>query len=150
MLSKTVSYAIRALLYLVEMEGKPVHVREISEATNIPTPFLSKIVNTLARKGFVSTQRGIGGGITLARSAESVSMCEICLAFEEPLLTTECLLGLPVCSDQTGCPFHPFWSKQKKEQIKFLRSLTLANAGLMGRKGKGVRRRVRKKAEKKT
>ena len=67
MLSQTVGYAIRALTYLARMKDRSVLVREISDATNIPYAFLAKIVNTLGRKQFVVTQRGIRGGISLAR-----------------------------------------------------------------------------------
>jgi len=100
-------------------------IREISEVTGIPHPYLAKIVNDLTRKGFVKSQRGIGGGITLAKNPESISVCEICVAFDDPFLKQECLIGMPNCSEETGCTFHPFWSKEKEKIINFLSGNTI-------------------------
>ncbi len=124
MFSKKVAYAIRCLVYLTERD-EPVLIREISEVTGIPHPYLAKIVNDLTRKGFVISQRGIGGGIALAKKPESISICEICIAFDDPFLKQQCLIGMPDCSDETGCVFHPFWSKQKEKITKFLSTNTI-------------------------
>ena len=131
MLSQTVGYAIRALAYLARMKDRPVLVREISEATNIPYAFLAKIINTLGRRQFVVTQRGIRGGISLARKPESVSLYELCVALDDPLSKRRCILGMPACSDENSCPAHRFWAKHRKEEIKFLSKTTLADIAII-------------------
>ncbi len=136
MLSKSVGYAIRALAYLAEKD-KPILVREISTATNIPYAFLAKIINTLGRKQIVITQRGIGGGISLAQKPESVSLSELCMALDDPLFRKECVLGMSECPNETGgCPIHEFWSKQRDKEIEFLRKTTLASIVLAKKKPK--------------
>ncbi len=124
MFSKKVAYAVRCLVYLAEI-NEHVLIRDISEATDIPHPFLAKIVNDLTRKGFVKSQRGIGGGIALAKNPESISICEICIAFDDPFLKQQCIIGMPGCSDETACVFHQFWSKEKEKIINFLSSNTI-------------------------
>lgn len=133
MFSKQVGYAIRCLVYLAERD-EPALIKDISEATNMPRPFLAKIVNTLARKGFLKSQRGIGGGITLAKKPESISICDVCIAFDDPLLQSKCLIGMPECSSQTNCPFHSFWSKQKDTIAKYLQKNTIAAFAAINRK----------------
>lgn len=124
MFSKKVAYAIRCLVYLAE-RGEPALIREISEATEIPHPYLAKIVNDLTRKNFVKSQRGIGGGITLVKPPDSISVFELCVAFDDPFLKQECLIGMPNCSDETGCVFHEFWSKEKEKITNFLSMNTI-------------------------
>ncbi len=130
MLSQTVGYAIRALSYLARMKGKPVLVRELSKATTIPQAFLAKIINTLGRKRLVSTQRGIGGGISLAREPESITLYEICEMLDDPILKSRCILGMIECSDESGCPVHHFWAQKQKEEIDFLHKTTLADIAI--------------------
>lgn len=125
MLSKQVAYAIRCLLYLAEQDG-PVLIKDISKATNMPHPYLAKIVNTLSRNRYVQSQRGIGGGITLAKKPESITICDVCIAFNEPLLQDNCFLGMPECSAQTNCPLHSFWSQEKKRIRKYLEKNTIS------------------------
>jgi Rrf2 family protein len=144
LLSQTVGYAIRALTYLARRKGKSVLVREISEATNIPQAFLAKIINTLGRKQFVATQRGIRGGISLVREPESVSLYEICEALDDPILKSRCILGMIECSNENGCPVHHFWAQQQKEEIKFLHKTTLADIAIAQDRQERARKRKHK------
>lgn len=136
MFSKQVAYAIRCLVYLAE-RNEPVLIKDISEATDMPHPFLAKIVNTLSRKGFVESQRGIGGGITLAKKPESISICDICIALDDPLLQSKCLIAMPGCgSGTTSCPFHPFWSKEKERIANYLKKNTISTFAARNRKNR--------------
>ncbi len=131
MLTQSVAYAIRALAYLADMGEHPVLVKEISEAMDIPQAFLAKIIHTLGRKHLVTTRRGIGGGIALARKPASICLYEICVALDEPLLENRCFLGLPRCSEANPCPLHLFWSHQREVELEFLRKTTLADVAQM-------------------
>ena len=73
MLSQTVGYAINALRHLAG-QGQAMFVRDLAAATQIPPSYLAKIVNTLARKGYLATQRGLNGGVSLARPAEAITL----------------------------------------------------------------------------
>ncbi len=65
MLSQPTAYAASALAFIAATGGKPVGVKAIAEACDIPSAYLAKIINTLARKNLVTTQRGVGGGVVL-------------------------------------------------------------------------------------
>ncbi len=141
MLSQTSGYAILALGCVAEAQGAPVLVRHISGATNIPSAYLAKIINSLARKGIVNTQRGIGGGVTLARSAKEVSLYELCEALDDPIVQKRCMLGLAECSDERACPAHHFWNKQREVKIDFLKTMTVFDVAQFEAFQRGERKR---------
>ncbi len=126
MLAQAVGYAAAALGQLASRGGKPLLVKEIAEACGIPQAYLAKIINVLARRGLVTTQRGIGGGVSLARSAENITLLDLCEALGDPIVQPRCMLENAPCSDERACPAHAFWKAHRESQIEFLRCTTVA------------------------
>jgi Rrf2 family protein len=127
MLSQAVGYAIHALGYIASAGGKPVLVKEVAEAAEIPPAYLAKIIHSLAKEGVVTTQRGIGGGVTLARPATEISMLDLCEALGDPITVPRCMLGSADCSDHRSCPAHTFWVGHKARLLDFLRGTCVAD-----------------------
>lgn len=127
MLSQAVGYAATAMAYVAAAGGNLVLVKDIAQATGIPAPYLAKIINTLARKGLVSTQRGINGGVTLARPAQDISLFDVCVAFDDPITQARCMLGTAPCSDERSCPAHAFWKAQREKVVAYCHDLTVAD-----------------------
>lgn len=127
MLSQAVGYAGAALGCIASMGGKPVLVREIAEVCDIPPAYLAKIVNTLARRGLVATRRGVGGGVTLAREPQSLTMFELCEVLDDPAVQNRCMLGTAECTDDRGCPAHCFWKEHREREVAFLKKTTIAD-----------------------
>lgn len=127
MIGQAVGYAASALGYVASAAGRPLLVREIAEACDIPGPYLAKIVNTLRRIGLVDTQRGVGGGVTLARPANQITLLELCQAMGDPIIDAKCMLGTAECSESRACPAHAFWTKHRAEALKFLTNTTVAD-----------------------
>lgn len=127
MLSQSAGYAATALGYVAAAGGKPVLVKEIADACEIPAAYLAKIVNGLARAGLVVTQRGVGGGVSLARPAQAITLYDLCEALGDPIVQARCMLGTAACSDERACPAHRFWVAHRAKQGEFLRTTTLAD-----------------------
>lgn len=127
MLSQAVGYAASALGHIAAAGGKPVLVKEIADAARLPAPYLAKIVQILARKGLVATQRGVGGGVSLARPANMITMFEVCVALDDPVVEFRCMLGTAECSDERACPAHKFWTVQRAKFHAYLHSMTIAD-----------------------
>lgn len=127
MLSQAVGYAATALGYVAAAGGKPVLVKEIAEACDIPAPYLAKIIHSLSRLGLVLTQRGIGGGVTLARAAQEITLYDLCQAMGDPIVQKRCMLGTAECSDERACPAHKFWVVHRGKQVEFLKQTNLAD-----------------------
>jgi Rrf2 family protein len=127
MLSQAVGYAISALSCIAGAGGKPMLVKEVADGTGVPGPYLAKIVQALARKGLVLTQRGVGGGVTLTRPATQISLFEVCAALNDPAIECRCMLGTAECTDERACPAHEFWTRQRDTLHGFLRSTSVAD-----------------------
>ena len=85
-ISAKADYAVRAVIELAAVPaGTSLSARKIAAAQEIPQNFLENILAELRRAGIVHTHRGPGGGSSLARSAESVTVAEILLATDGPL-----------------------------------------------------------------
>jgi len=65
--------------------GAPVQIRVISERQAIPTRYLEQIFQRLRRAGLIQSKRGPGGGYSLARAPEAISLREIIESLEGPL-----------------------------------------------------------------
>lgn len=126
MLSQASGYACTALAYIALLPG-PALVKDIAKATEIPAPYLAKIIQVLAKRGLVKTQRGIGGGVSLALSPSEVSLLDICVALDDPCTQTKCMMGNAQCSDQRACACHEFWKVQRAQCLSFLQSTTIAD-----------------------
>lgn len=127
MLSQAVGYAALSLGYLAGQNDRAALVREIADACEIPSPYLSKIINQLSRAGLVRTQRGVGGGARLARDAEAVTLYDLCEVLNDPAIQARCMLGVAECSDRRHCPAHDYNSKRREHLIRFLKSMTVAD-----------------------
>ncbi len=138
MLTQAVGYAAAALGYVAAAQGRTVLVREMAEACEIPGPYLAKIVNTLARQGLVLTQRGIGGGVILAKPAEQITLYDVCVALTDPIVQSRCMLGTAECSDERACPAHQFWAPHRTREVEFLKKTTVQSiADFESKKGFG-------------
>ncbi len=127
MLSQGVGYAISALGCIAAGDGRPVLVKEIAHCGDIPAPYLAKIVNALSKRGFVYTQRGVGGGVSLAREPREITLYDLCVALDDPAVQPTCMLGCATCSDERGCPAHAFWTRERERIYAFLRSTSVAD-----------------------
>jgi Rrf2 family protein len=77
-LSTKSEYAIKALVRLALANGPgPVQAREIVAFTGIPPKFLEQVMHDLRQAGLVESQRGKGGGYTLARDPATLSFADV-------------------------------------------------------------------------
>jgi len=103
MISQTVEYALRAAVHLARHIPQAQTTDEIAKATQVPRPYLSKVLQGLNRAGIVQSQRGLGGGITLTRKASELTILQIINAVEPLQRIHTCPLklsshGIRLCS----------------------------------------------------
>jgi len=105
MLSQTVEYSLRAIVWLAAHADEPQTNQQIADATKVPAGYLSKVMQSLGRVGMVTAQRGKKGGFLLARPAETLSVLEVINTVEPIQRIRECPLG--IASHGTHlCPLH--------------------------------------------
>ncbi len=105
MFSQTVEYALRAVVHLAYEAPDARTTAQIAEATKVPKDYLAKILQGLAKKGVVSTQRGVGGGVTLARDPAELTILDVVNAVEPIERIKTCPLGLKGHGVRL-CPLH--------------------------------------------
>jgi Rrf2 family iron-sulfur cluster assembly transcriptional regulator len=119
-------FAVTAMID-VAMHGakRPVTLAAVSERQRISLSYLEQLFGKLRRHGLVDSVRGPGGGYTLARAPDTVSVAEVILAVDEPIDATQCG-GRENCHDDRRCMTHELWSNLNAHIFSFLRSVSLA------------------------
>jgi Rrf2 family protein len=95
-MSDAASLALHAAGLLAGADG-PVPTREIARRLKISAAHLSKVLQRLERAGYVKGARGPGGGFSLDRPADDVTLREICEAIEGPYEPARCPFHIAAC-----------------------------------------------------
>jgi Rrf2 family protein len=105
MLSQTVEYALRAVVFLASQSPRAQTTEKIAKATRVPPAYLSKVLQELNRAGLVVSQRGVGGGMSLAKTPDKLTILEVVNAVDPIGRIKECPLGLASHGVRL-CPLH--------------------------------------------
>ena len=127
--SNRLNYAVRALLELGLHTGEgPIPARDIARRQNIPDAFVHQVLGSLAKSGFIRTTRGPGGGHTLARSAERISLLDVFESIE----------GTSDAAPSGADVVNQLWHELNESQRAFLGGRTLAGLVAQQREAHGV------------
>jgi len=99
-ISEAASLALHAMVILAENPATHISTRDIADRLKASEFHLSKIMQRLARAGFVASVRGPKGGFLLRTPADEISLLNVYEAIEGPFKTAECLLSDPICGHQ--------------------------------------------------
>ncbi len=121
-------YALRILLDLAA-SGKdgPRTIKEIAASQGISEKFVSRIAVPLRRAGLVSTERGVKGGLRLARFPKKITLLDVVTATDGPLALVHCLARPGVCKRQGRCAAEKAWAGVNDALSAALRRTTLAD-----------------------
>ena len=92
-LTSFTDFALRVLMRLAGEPTRSFSTNEIANEFGISRNHLAKVVRDLADGGFITTQRGAGGGFTLARPPQSITLGEVVRALEARQALVECFRG---------------------------------------------------------
>ena len=128
MLSKSGVHAVRALIVLAELpEGQYRGASSIAEQNDAPANYLGKLLQQLARRGLVESQKGLGGGFRLSHKPGQISLYNIIEAIEDVSRWYDCILGKPDCSDDNPCSVHLRWGPVRDAYLKLLKETNLGD-----------------------
>ena len=120
-------FAVTAMLDLAMHGGKrPVTLAGISQRQSISLSYLEQLFGKLRRHTLVESVRGPGGGYTLARELDKVSVADIITAVDEPLDATQCG-GKENCRDEQRCMTHDLWATLNNKMYEYLDSVKLSD-----------------------
>ncbi|HTI69525.1 MAG TPA: Rrf2 family transcriptional regulator [Candidatus Limnocylindria bacterium] len=97
-------YGVLGLLALSRRApGDVVMLDVIAREEDIPTSFLGKIFQSLAKAGIVKSARGTGGGFALEKPASQITVLSVLEAIEGPIAFGRCLDETVGCENTSGC-----------------------------------------------
>jgi Rrf2 family transcriptional regulator, iron-sulfur cluster assembly transcription factor len=149
--SRSAEYAIRALVYIAAVPaGEYALVKNVATEAGIPAHFLAKILQDLARDGFLKSSKGPRGGFRLALAADEISMLRIVDALDGAGRYDRCIGGSSECNDRVACGMHDSWMELRSRIIDYLGDTSIADlAKALGEKRRRLarpRQRVSEKA----
>ena len=107
-LSKKGEYALRALIELaLHADQGIIQSQALATKENIPAKFLEQILFALKNAGILHSRRGAGGGYTLSRPAEQITLGEVIRLIDGPLAPIRCASKTApercTCPDESTC-----------------------------------------------
>ncbi len=128
MLSNTSKYALRAVIYLAVNAGedKRIGIKKISSDLNVPTPFLGKILQMLAKHRLLSSTKGPNGGFGLGVPSDDIHLMDIVEIVDGQDSFHQCAIGVKYCAEQENpCALHSRYAKLRDEIKEIFQTETI-------------------------
>lgn len=127
-LGRKTAYSIEALMYLAGRDAEgPCKAREIGEAVDVPPRYLPQILAGLVHAQLLTSEAGRGGGYSLARPAEGITLLDVIRAASGELVDEHCQLTGEEARPGYSCPVHDTWVEVRRTLSTELMSTTLAD-----------------------
>jgi Rrf2 family transcriptional regulator, nitric oxide-sensitive transcriptional repressor len=121
-------YALRILMFLASKKGRQrATIAAVAGFFRISEAHVAKVVNQLARLGFVRSVRGAGGGIELGQDAARIRLGEVLMAFEGNMHLLECVGTENVCVIQQHCKLKNVLAEAERLQFEYLNEVRLTD-----------------------
>ena len=127
---KSTAYALHALMYMARHSTQlPATTAMIAKAEGIPSNYLAKIFQQLAKARFVKAIRGRKRGYIFARPPEEITLLELFEAIEGGPLFDDCFLKHCECGGTPEtCRIFSIWTDATREIKKELKDTSVAAA----------------------
>lgn len=125
--SKTLDYAVRTLMYLGKRHGRgAVLMKEIAENQRIPLSYLAKVMRQLVKAGIVFSEYGPHGGYSLKKLPSEITLRQVYEAVEGEVKMVECLeVPGSACAFVSCCGQADIWQEVEKKFISILEGITI-------------------------
>jgi len=131
MLSSSCRYGIRAVIYIASQSSSKnkTGIKQISKDLNLPSPFLAKILQQLAKQKILSSSKGPHGGFSLLKDPRKITLIDIVNTIDGYDTFTDCIMHNGSCEgvEKEGkhCPLHQDYEKSRQELIKLFSNRTI-------------------------
>ena len=120
-------YSLQVLMFIAASPDRLVTIEEIATAYGISENHLMKVVQTLARSGFVETVRGRGGGMRLGKPADQIVVGSVLRVTEEDFGLVECFRDQNACRVTRVCRLRGLLDEALAAFFKVVDGRTLAD-----------------------
>ncbi|NLJ93517.1 MAG: Rrf2 family transcriptional regulator [Aeromonadales bacterium] len=119
-------FGLRTLMYLATLPAdKLTSVAQVATLYSVSRNHLVKVVNQLAREGYIKAIRGKNGGIKLGRPAQKINVGEVIRSLEGNLDGIDC--GSPACYLVRVCRLKSALKEAMDAFISVMEEYTLAD-----------------------
>ncbi|MFG0261765.1 MAG: RrF2 family transcriptional regulator [Novipirellula sp. JB048] len=125
-LTMQTDYALRTLMFLATRTSR-AKVAEVASLFGISVNHVAKVVNLLARFGYIRSTRGIGGGIELALQPDKILLGKLIEQVEGDLNLLTCVGSDDSCAIHSFCKLRGVLAEAERVQLEYLNSVTLAD-----------------------
>lgn len=129
-LTKKGEYALKAMFDLSSHYQKGlVRINEIAEREKIPLKFLEQILLGLKKAGLVQSKRGMGGGYTLNKPPEIITLAQVIRTTDGPLAPLGCVSQWAhiSCPSENICGLHSVMLDVRNAIANTLEGFTIAD-----------------------
>ncbi len=127
-LTKKADYGLIALKHLALNQATgSSSTKDIADTYGIPIPLLSKILQRLARNGFLKSEQGTNGGYRLARDPRNITALQVIRAIDGPIILTSCFTEHNECNHSERCSVREPLRKVHEGIQRLLESITLSD-----------------------
>ncbi|MGJ8480812.1 Rrf2 family transcriptional regulator [Sphingobium yanoikuyae] len=123
-LTRHTDYALRVLIHLAAVPGGRATIPEIADAYGLSRNHLMKVVHGLGQGGFIRTQRGRGGGFTLAADPADIRIGAVVRHSEPDMAMADCA----ACAIRPACGLSGILAQAVGAFLTVLDGYSLADA----------------------
>lgn len=123
-LTRGADFSIRILSRLAILD-KEVTSEELADKIRVPLNHVAKLVQLLARRGYIITKKGKGGGIRLALDPKKIDLAEVIEAVEGPIVISDCILHKSSCCFGKNCRVRTCLDKLRQKMLAVLSATTI-------------------------
>jgi len=132
-LTRAGEYAIRCMIYLAHSgQGVLISKQEICERAEIPTHFLAKIAQELAKAQFIIIRQGPKGGYSLLPKPEDISLLQVVEVMIGEIFLNDCIDRPQICTVSNSCSVHKVWATARDQLRETLAAVSLAELSEKG------------------
>lgn len=124
-LTQHTDYGLRLLMYVALKDGQRCTIREAAESFDISRNHLMKIANLLQHHGVLNATRGKGGGLQLAKPANTLRLGDLVQTLEPDMALAECLGENNRCVVTPQCLLIGVLSDALRDFLRTLNQYTL-------------------------
>lgn len=124
-LTKKADYGLIALKHLAVHGEVPSSAKDIADSYRIPLPLLSKVLQALAKNGFLRSVQGTNGGYRLAREARAINTLEVIRSIDGPIILTSCFTDHGECDQADACTVREPLRKVHEGILRLLESISI-------------------------
>jgi Rrf2 family protein len=124
-LTRAAEYAIRCVLYLtIQGRGVVVKRRKIATEADIPSHFLAKIAQQLAKAGLIEIRQGPLGGLALLKDSKSITLLTVVETMIGKIFLNDCVELPGSCKVYYNCSVHKIWIRARDQLRETLAAVT--------------------------